>query len=106
MTMSVKEKIKSHPNVINYFKELTFHNKHIEKPKNKRLENIDLLSELPFYEELRVIKTNHVIREYGMSYKVELVERKDPTEELEASKSSVKDLLSDLLNETKGFKHQ
>ena len=41
-----------------------------------------------------------------MSYKVELVEKKDPIKQLEASKSSIKDLLSDLLNETKGFKYQ
>ena len=41
-----------------------------------------------------------------MSYKKELVEKKDPITELEASKSNVKDLFSDLLNETKGFKHQ
>ena len=39
-----------------------------------------------------------------MSYKVEIVERKDPILQLEASKSSVKGLFSDLLNETKGFK--
>ena len=36
-----------------------------------------------------------------MSYKVELVEEKDPVQQLEASKSSIKDLLNDLLNETK-----
>ena len=41
-----------------------------------------------------------------MSYKVELVEKKDPIKQLEASKSSIKDLFSDLLNETKGFKYQ
>ena len=41
-----------------------------------------------------------------MSYKVEITERKDPIVQLEASKSSIKDLFSDLLNETKGFKYQ
>ena len=41
-----------------------------------------------------------------MSYKVEITERKDPIVQLEASKSSVQDLFSDLLNETKGFKYQ
>ena len=40
-----------------------------------------------------------------MSYKVELVVKKDPITQLEASKSSIKDLLSELLNETKGFKY-
>ena len=32
--------------------------------------------------------------------------KKDPLKQLEGSKSSIKDLSSDLLNETKGFKHQ
>ena len=41
-----------------------------------------------------------------MSYKVEIVERKVPIVQLEANKSSIKDLLSDLLSETKGFKYQ
>ena len=41
-----------------------------------------------------------------MSYKVELVEEKDPVQQLEASKSSIKDLLNDLSNETKHFQYQ
>ena len=60
----------------NCFKELPFYNKYIEKPKIKFLKNIDLLSELPFYEELNVIKTDHAFKGYVMSYKVELVKKK------------------------------
>ena len=65
-----------------------------------------MVSELPLYDELNVIKTNHAFRGYAMSYKVEIIEKKDPIKQLEASKSSIKDLFSDLLNETKGFKYQ
>ena len=36
-----------------------------------------------------------------MSYKVEIIRRKNPILQLEVSKSSIKDLLSGLLNETK-----
>ena len=43
---------------------------------------------------------------YATSYKVEIVEKKDLIVQLEASKSSIKDLFNDLLNETKGFKYQ
>ena len=46
------------------------------------LRNIDLLSELPFYEKLNVIKTNHAFRGYAMSYKDEIVEEKDPITDL------------------------
>ena len=45
--ITVKKKNKSHADLEDYFKELPFYNKHIEKPKIKRLKNIDLLSELP-----------------------------------------------------------
>ena len=103
--MAVFKKIKSHPHVVGYFKEPAFYNKHIEKPKIKGLESIDLLSELPFYEELNVIKTNHALRGYAMSYKVEFFEKKDPIKQLDASKSSIKDLFSDRLDETKDFKY-
>ena len=41
-----------------------------------------------------------------MLYKVEIIEKKDPILQLEASKLSIKNLFSDLLNETKGFKYQ
>ena len=41
-----------------------------------------------------------------MTYKVEIIEKKDPTVQLEVSKLSIKDLFSDLLNETKRFKYQ
>ena len=55
---------------------------------------------------MRIIKTNHAFRGYAMSYKVEIIERKDPINQLEASKSSLKDLFSYLSNETNGFKYQ
>ena len=74
--MTVKEKIKSHPGIVDYFKELPFYNKHIKKRRIKRLKNIDLFSELPFYEELNVIKANQAFKGYASSYKVELVEKK------------------------------
>ena len=41
-----------------------------------------------------------------MSYKVKIIEKKDPILQLKASKSNTKDLLTNLLNETKGFKYQ
>ena len=104
--MAVLSKIKPHSDAVDYFKELPFYNKPIEKPKVKRLKNIDRLAELPFYEQLSVIKTDQAFKGYAMSYKVEIIEKKDPIVQLEASKLSIKNLFSDLLNETKGFKYQ
>ena len=76
--MAVLSKIKSHSDAVEYFKELPFNNKPIEKPKVKRLKNIDQLAESPFYEQLIVIKTNQGFKGYAISYKVEMIERKDP----------------------------
>ena len=100
--MTVLSKI----DTVKYFKELPFYNKPIEKPKVRRLKNIDQLGGPPFYEQLSVIKTNQAFIGYAMSYKVEIIEGKYSIVQLEASKSSIKDLFSDLLNETRGFKYQ
>ena len=100
--MTVLSKI----DIVKHFQEISFYNDPIEKPKIKRLTDINLLAELPFYEQLSIIKTNQAFKGYAMSYKVEIVEGKDLILQLEASKSSIKDLFSDLLNEIKGFKYQ
>ena len=65
--MTALKKIKSHPDVVDYCKELPFYNRYIKKANIKHLKNIDLLSKLPFYEELNVLNTNHAFREYAMS---------------------------------------
>ena len=70
------------------------------------LKSINELAELPFYEQLSLIKTNHAFKGYTMWYKVEIFEKKDPIVQLKAIKSIIKELLSDLLNETKAFKYK
>ena len=90
---------------VDYFKELPFFNVSIDKPKIKRLKNIDLLAELPFYDQLNIIKADQAFSGYAMSYKVEIVDKKDLIVQLEASKSSITDLFNGLLNKTKGFKY-
>ena len=51
---------------IDYFKELPFYNVSIDKLKIKRLKNIDLLTELSFYDQLNIIKTDHAFSGYAM----------------------------------------
>ena len=62
--------------IVDYFKELPFYNVPIEKPKIKPLKNVDLLAELPFYDQLNIIRTDHAYSGYAMPYKVETVEKK------------------------------
>ena len=53
------------------------------------------------------LKDRYAIKVKFQSFKVETIERKDPISQLEASKSSISNLmLNNLLNETKGFKYQ
>ena len=59
----------------------------IEKPKIKHLSKIKLLHELPFYDELGVVER------YARSYKVQIIDSKDPLAQLEASKLSIEDFL-------------
>ena len=66
--------ISSENNDVNYFKELPFYNVSTEKPKIKRLKNVDLLAEQLSYEQLNIIKTNQAFSGYAMSYKIEIVE--------------------------------
>ena len=76
--MTTMSKIKPDFDAVNYFKELLFYNKSIKKTKVKRLKNIDRLIEFPFNEQLNVIKTDQAFSGYAASYKVGIVERKDP----------------------------
>ena len=90
----------------NLFQTLPFYNVLIEKPEIKKLSNVELLHELPFYDELSITEVSKAFKRYARSYKVEIIDFKDPLIQLESSKSSIKDLFKDLLNEMKGFKYQ
>ena len=85
---------------------LPFHNTFIEKSEIKKLSNIRLLQELPFYNELNVVKSSNAFCGYERSCKVEIVDNKDPLVQLQASKSGIEDLFKDVLDEMKGFKYQ
>ena len=75
---------------------LPFYNVPIKKPNIKRLNNVDLLNELPFYDELSVAKISKTFRGYTRSCSTEMIEPKDPPLQLMDCKSSIKDLLKDL----------
>ena len=85
---------------------LPFYDILIEKPEIKQLSNVELLHELPFYDELSFKEISKAFRKYAKSYSIEIIDSKDPLIQLEASKSSIKDLFKDLSIEIKGFKYQ
>ena len=46
--MNIKEKVKSHPSAVDYFKKLRFYNKNIEKPKFNAQKTLIYFLNFPF----------------------------------------------------------
>ena len=92
--------------MLRIIKILPFYNILIEKAKTKRLSNAELLHQLHFYDSLSIKEISKAFKKYGKSFSIEMIDSKDPLVQLNASKSSIKDLFKDLLYEMKGFKYQ
>ena len=95
-----------HWNANKIFRILPFFNTYIEKPEVKKLNNVELLKELPFYDELSFVKNKTAFNSYAQSSKIEIVHKRDIVVQLKASKISIAKLFKDLLIELKGFKYQ
>ena len=79
-------------------KEQPFYKAPIEKPKTKRLPNVDMLNELPFYDESSIGKIAKTFKRYVRSYSIEIMKDKDgnmnePLAQLEAIKPDIKENL-------------
>ena len=88
------------------FKFLPFYNTYIEVPEIKNLNNVELLKELPFYDDLSIVKNKTAFSGYARSYKIEIIDKRDVVVQLKASENSIVELFKDLLIELKGFKYQ
>ena len=64
-----------------------------------------MLHKLSFYDKLSIEKISKAFESYARSYRIEIKDSKDPSVQLIASKSSIKDLFKNLLYEIKGFKY-
>ena len=65
-----------------------------------------MLHKLPFFDELGIEKISKEFKGYARNYKIEITNSKDALVQLEASKTSIKDLFKDSLDEIKGLKYQ
>ena len=77
-----------------------------KKTRIQHLKNINLPHEFPFYDELSIKQISKAFKRSARSYKMKIIDSKDPLVQLEANKSSIKDFFEDLLHEIKGFKYQ
>ena len=82
-----------------------FYDVFTENSNIKHLSNIDLLHEIPFYDELSVVEISKAFKGYPRSYKIESA-IKIPLVQFKASKSSTEDLFKDFLHKMKGFTYQ
>ena len=67
--------------------------------------NVKFMSELLFYKDLSVKEISEAFKRYAKSYRVEIVDKKDPMIQLYSSKGRVSKLFGELLGEMKGFKY-
>ena len=74
------------------FKILPFYNTFIERPEVKKLNNVELLKELRFYDELGIAKNKAAFSGYAQSYKIEIMDKKDVIVQLKGSEISIVEL--------------
>ena len=59
-----------------YLKFYRFYNSYIEKPEIKKISNVELLKELPFYDQLSIVKNKTAFSGYAKSYNIEIFDKK------------------------------
>ena len=59
------------------------------------MNNVQLLKELPFYDELSIAKNKTAFIGYARSYKIEIVDKRDAIVQLKASEIVIKELFKD-----------
>ena len=77
-------------------KKLSFYKTLIQKPWTWSFNNIDMLYELLFYDELNIVKRSQAFKGYACSYSDEIIDSRDPSVPLTISRPSIKDLFKDL----------
>ena len=93
----------------NLLKILPFYNvliNFMKQSRIKRLTNVELLNEMPFYSSLDVKEIAEAFKRYAKSFNIEIIDKKHPMVQLYSSKLCIKDLFKVLLYEIKGFKYQ
>ena len=63
-----------------------------------------MLREIPFYDELNIVKKSKAFKGYARSFSVEDIDSKDPLLQFTISKPGIKDLCK--ISEIKSFKYQ
>ena len=76
-----------------------FYEQPIKNPSIKKLSNFELLRELPFYNDINILRKEKAFKKYAETYEVEIINNKSISDSLSVSKNSIKDLFDELLRE-------
>ena len=82
-----------------------FYKQPIQKPCVKKLTNLELLRELPFYDDINTLRKERAFKTYVETYKAEIINNKSLSDSLSMNKNRIKHLFDELLREKKGFKY-
>ena len=63
------------------------------------------MHELPFFDDINILRKERVFKKYTKTYEVEIINNKSLSDSLSASKNSIRNLFDDLLRERRGFKY-
>ena len=79
-----------------------FYKQPIQKPCVKKLSNHELLRELPFYDDINILRKERAFTGYTETYKVEVIDNKSLSDLLYESKYSIKNIWW-IIKRKKGF---
>ena len=65
-----------------------FNKKPIKKPCVKKLRKLELLRELPFYDDINISRKERAFKRYAETYKVEIINNKSLSDSLYMSKTA------------------
>ena len=85
--------------------EQSFYKQPIKKLGIKKLKNYELLRELPFYDDINILRKEKTFKQYAETYDIEIIQNKNLSNSLVISKPAIKYLFSDLLRDKNAFKY-
>ena len=82
-----------------------FYKESIKKALVEKLNNHELLRELPFSDDNNISRKERAYKKYAETYEVEIINSKSLSDSMSMGENSIKHLFDDLLGEKRGFNY-
>ena len=83
--------------------EQPFYKQPIKKTGIRKLSNRELLRELPFYDDVNILRNERTFRGYAETYKLEIIDNRNLSDLLSVIKNSITNLFEELLRKKNRF---